>query len=45
MGLSEKQKRVLDLVRKAGVLRPKDLDPHNISRTCLSHLKSPTRIV
>ena len=38
MAVSHKQQKVLDLVKRAGVLRPKDLDPHNISRTCLSHL-------
>jgi len=30
--------KVLELVRKAGVLRPRDLDPHDIPRTCLSRL-------
>lgn len=30
--------KVLELVRKAGVLRPRDLDPHGIPRTCLSRL-------
>lgn len=38
MALPQKQRKVLDLVRRTGVLRPKDLDPHGISRTCLSHL-------
>lgn len=30
--------KVLELVRKAGVLRPRDLDPHGIPRTYLSRL-------
>jgi len=30
--------KVLELVRKAGVLRPRDLDPYGIPRTCLSRL-------
>ena len=30
--------KVLELVRKAGVLRPRDLDLHDIPRTCLSRL-------
>jgi predicted transcriptional regulator of viral defense system len=30
--------KVLELVRKAGVLRPRDLDPYDIPRTCLSRL-------
>ncbi len=30
--------KVLELVKKAGVLRPRDLDPYNIPRTCLSRL-------
>ena len=30
--------KVLQLVRKAGVLRPRDLDPYNIPRTYLSRL-------
>ncbi len=38
MSLTEKQKKVLDLVKEAGVLRPRDLDAHNISRSCLSRL-------
>jgi len=33
-----KTNKVLDLVRKAGVLRPRDLDPYNIPRTYLSRL-------
>jgi predicted transcriptional regulator of viral defense system len=33
-----KTDKVLDLVRKAGVLRPRDLDPYNIPRTYLSRL-------
>jgi len=30
--------KVLELVRQAGVLRPRDLDPYGIPRTCLSRL-------
>lgn len=30
--------KILDLVRKAGVLRPRDLDPYGIPRTYLSRL-------
>ena len=33
-----KTNKVLDLVRKVGVLRPRDLDPYNIPRTYLSRL-------
>lgn len=33
-----KTDKVLELVRKAGVLRPRDLDPYNIPRTYLSRL-------
>lgn len=33
-----KTNKVLDLVRKVGFLRPRDLDPYNIPRTYLSRL-------
>jgi predicted transcriptional regulator of viral defense system len=33
-----KTDKTLELVRKAGVLRPRDLDPYNIPRTYLSRL-------
>jgi len=33
-----KTNKVLDLVRKVGVLRPRDLEPYNIPRTYLSRL-------
>jgi predicted transcriptional regulator of viral defense system len=33
-----KMDKILELVRNAGVLRPRDLDPHNIPRTYLSRL-------
>ena len=33
-----KTDKVLELVRKAGVLRPRDLEPYNIPRTYLSRL-------
>jgi predicted transcriptional regulator of viral defense system len=33
-----KTDKILELVRKAGVLRPRDLDPYNIPRTYLSRL-------
>jgi predicted transcriptional regulator of viral defense system len=33
-----KTNKVLDLVKKVGVLRPRDLDPYNIPRTYLSRL-------
>ncbi|MFW6158518.1 MAG: type IV toxin-antitoxin system AbiEi family antitoxin domain-containing protein [Planctomycetota bacterium] len=38
MALTERQKQVLDLVREAGILRPRDLDPHGIPRVYLSRL-------
>lgn len=34
-----REKQVLDLVRKAGILRPRDLDAHEIPRMYLSRLK------
>jgi predicted transcriptional regulator of viral defense system len=33
-----KTEKILELVRNAGVLRPRDLDPYNIPRTYLSRL-------
>ena len=36
--LTSKTDKVLELVRKAGVLRPRDLDPYDIPRTYLSRL-------
>jgi len=33
------QERVLDLVRRAGILRPRDLDRHRIARTYLQRLE------
>jgi predicted transcriptional regulator of viral defense system len=38
MPLTKKQKQVLDLVREAGILRPRDLDPHGLPRMALSRL-------
>jgi len=37
-GQNTQNAKVLELVKKAGVLRPRDLDPYNIPRTCLSRL-------
>jgi len=36
--------KVLDLVRKAGVLRPRDLDAHGIPRTYLSRLQAAGKL-
>lgn len=36
--MSDQATRVLELAREAGVLRPRDLDPLGIPRTCLSRL-------
>ena len=35
---STRADKILELVRKAGVLRPRDLDPYDIPRTYLSRL-------
>ncbi len=42
--MSEPAKKVLELARKAGVLRPRDLDPHGIPRTYLSRLYAAGRL-
>mgnify|MGYP001819404676 FL=1 len=34
----DRTRRILEIVEKAGVLRPRDLDPHNIPRIYLSRL-------
>lgn len=39
-----KTDKVLELVRKAGVLRPRDLDPYNIPRTYLSRLCAASKL-
>jgi len=35
---TERTDKILELVRKAGVLRPRDLDPYRIPRIYLSRL-------
>ena len=42
--MSEKANKVLELARKAGVLRPRDLDPYGIPRTYLSRLYAAGRL-
>jgi predicted transcriptional regulator of viral defense system len=42
--MSNQANRVLELVRKAGVLRPRDLDPLGIPRTYLSRLHQARRL-
>ena len=39
-----KTDKILELVRKAGVLRPRDLDSYNIPRTYLSRLCSAGKL-
>lgn len=42
--MSEQSNKVLELARKAGVLRPRDLDPHGIPRIYLSRLHKAQRL-
>ncbi|NQU22656.1 MAG: type IV toxin-antitoxin system AbiEi family antitoxin domain-containing protein [Candidatus Nealsonbacteria bacterium] len=38
------KEKTLDLIRKAGVLRPRDLQPHGIPRTALRRLEQDGRV-
>ncbi|MFQ6024508.1 MAG: type IV toxin-antitoxin system AbiEi family antitoxin domain-containing protein [Acidiferrobacterales bacterium] len=42
--MSDQAKKILELTEKAGVLRPRDLDPHGIPRTYLSRLYAAGRL-
>jgi len=44
MAKASKSKQVLDLARKAGILRPRDLAPQRIPRTYLQRLEERDQI-